>query len=213
MGKEWYIFAFLIEFDNCAQRDEKKSPGADEALKKVIDAQIAIAFVTNGGGLPEVRKRDALIEFMHLHESHVSVDQIIVPHTPFRWWINDNRSKLDNGQGHVLIVGLNDERARAGTITNCYLYILKISIQKNSFNCLWFAKRVLRYDQRRRRSISSYHCSTMSKRISETCLCRAALPSRVGDASVAMALEVQGGSDIRRAWLVSECNSNHHRYC
>jgi HAD superfamily hydrolase (TIGR01456 family) len=118
-------FGIAFDIDGVLWRDERLIKGADDCVKRVLKAGwnrlcvfqieenllgLPCVFITNGGGMPESVKRDALVHSLGL--SDLSVEHVIMPHTAFKPWLETNRHNINDGKGHVLIVGLSSERAR-----------------------------------------------------------------------------------------------------
>lgn len=98
-------FAFVFDIDGVLLEDRKALPGATEAIKILLDRKISFVFLTNSGGMPELRHTTLLAQRLGI-PGLLSEHQLIQSHTPFKGLLERFADR------NILALGMNSEKTR-----------------------------------------------------------------------------------------------------
>ncbi|KAM5348853.1 hypothetical protein ACJ41O_008676 [Fusarium nematophilum] len=100
--------AFAFDIDGVLYQGRNRVEGAEKVVKMIRSNGIRYVFLTNGGGVPEVKKADTLQERLQIAKhDDVIRGRMILSHTPMSAWSDELKNK-----GTILITGSHPEEAR-----------------------------------------------------------------------------------------------------
>ncbi|KAI8723809.1 hypothetical protein NCS52_00237700 [Fusarium sp. LHS14.1] len=100
--------AFAFDIDGVLYQGRNRVEGAEKVIKMIRSNGIRYVFLTNGGGVPEVKKADTLQERLQIAKhDDVIRGRMILSHTPMSAWSDELKN-----HGTILITGSHPEQAR-----------------------------------------------------------------------------------------------------
>lgn len=108
ISRRFSSFGVVFDIDGVLVRGRQVLAGAEESVHRLRDARVPFAFMTNGGGDFEYKRRRRLEEQLRLSEGSIHEDtHLILAHTPMRELVGIH------GDERVLVLGCRNEKAVA----------------------------------------------------------------------------------------------------
>jgi len=92
-----------LDIDGVILRGERALPGAAEALRLLRSHDVPFVFITNGGGISEMRKAQELQSIIGADAGEIVEEQVIVSHSPLKQLVGKF------GDKRLLVLGCREE--------------------------------------------------------------------------------------------------------